>query len=621
MMHTRPLTRSARFWPRLLRPLVPVFLLLTVTLCPCGGAAGRGADPPPQPGDPVDDFRAAFRKNMDTIANRSRELPDLRRMLREAQQKFDEDPNKQSNIDDLTRARDNVAKAEKELTTAFETRNAALNKYLKEALANGDPAERVALVNVIGDEPVPLRYNSKLTPDYLSKLHPEVPYLVELTQPGPDHPLELRVAAALALGKTSGDGKVIIPALAKLLRNQENPVALRLAAAEAIGRPVNRIIQAASLLTPGPGKPDAEKVDSRVELGLILIDTGHLAWPVLMDGLKDPSRRVRLACADAAKDLSSTFFDQAEIATSRTFFADHGPLLKAFRDQMPKLLTAVEDRDPAINQLALSIVEDLAVARLRLSKNLGQEELPKPMSRGGEPRPEALPAFLPTRLQAPPAKEPAPAPRPADSGDLQAALLQTLPALVKALHSPNVDTRRHAGYVLEDLGGDALGVLPDLTAALSDTDRFVRWTMLRTLGRLAPKEATVVVPAVIPLVADPDIDARAAALKTLERYGKDAAGMGAGPAIAKLLPRDDTSIMLAGLKALQAIGDWDGPTLEVVADLLKSSDASVRVGAAQALGRAGAKAAAFLPALEFAMTDSEEKVRIAASEALLRIKK
>ncbi len=145
--------------------------------------------------------------------------------------------------------------------------------------------------------------------------------------------------------------------------------------------------------------------------------------------------------------------------------------------------------------------------------------------------------------------------------------------------------------------------------------------MLRTLGRLAPKEAKVVVPAVIPLVADSDVDVRTAALKALDRYGKDAAGMGAGPAIAKLLLQDDSPTVLAGLKALQAIGDWDGPTLEVVAELLNNAEVSVRVGAAQALGRAGAKAAAFRPALEFALTDSDEKVRIAASEALLRIKK
>jgi HEAT repeat protein len=615
MLHTRRIPGSVPCWPRLIRPLVLALLVATV-------AAGARAADPPQPADPVDDFRAAFRNNLDTITRQSRDLPSLRETQAEKQKDFDSEPTKQSNIDDLAQARERVANAEKELNTALETRSATLSKRLKEDLATGDVADRVALVNLIGAETAGLRYNSKLIPDYLTKLHPEVPQLIELTEAGPNNPLELRVAAALALGKTNGDVKVIVPALAKVLRDPQNPVALRLAAAEAIGRPVNRLLQAATQLTPPGGRPGAEKEDSTRELRVVLIDAGHLAWAALVGGLKDPSPRVRLACAIAAKDVSSAFLEQAPIA-DRAFFANCRPLLTAFRDQMPKLGDALEDPDPAVRQLALSILEDLAVARPKISGNLSPDLPAKPMSRTGRPsRPEALPEVVPVGRQVPAGKEaPAPAPAPAEASDLSAALKAALPALVQALKNPDVRTRRSAGYTLEDMGGDALPVLPDLTRALSDPDRFVRWTILRILGHLAPQEAKVVVPAVVPLVGDPDMDVRAAALKSLENYGKDAAGMGAGPAIAKALPREDPLTQVAATRTLQAIGEWDRSTLAVVADLLQVADVDVRVSAAETLGKAGKHATPFRPAVERAMEAGDEKVRVAASEALLRIPK
>jgi hypothetical protein len=326
-----------------------------------------------------------------------------------------------------------------------------------------------------------------------------------------------------------------------------------------------------------------------------------------------------LASANAAKDIANAFLDKARLTPSKELLQDYPELLKAFRDQMPKVVTALEDKDPALRQLSLRIVEDLATARTWLATNVPPPApipAPKPMTRGDVPRrPESLPDKLPVALPASQEKEAQP---PADLSPLSPAVKVAIPALMKALRSSDVETRRSAALVLEAAGEDVAPYIADLARGLSDSDRFVRWTLLRTLGRLAPQEAKVVVPAVIRTVHDPDIDVRFAALKTLERFDKAAAS--AAPAIAELLPHADTLVQLAALKTIQAIGGGDASTLATVAGLLQSPEANVRVAAAETLGRAGKRAAATRPALESALKDEDDKVRTAASEALLRVK-
>jgi HEAT repeats len=600
MLHTTRPSSSARCWPWVIRSLSLAFLVVLVTLY------ARAADPPPT--DPIDNFRAAFRQDYDTvILPRTQELPDLRDKLA----KLERDPLKK-NPADLAKAKENVDKAETDLKKALDERNAALQKRIKDDLAKADPVEKVALVNIIGDEGQRLRYPlKKVIPDYVAKLHPEDAILIELTAAKPANPLELRLAATLALGKSNGDPKIVVPALGKVLRDAQNPTALRVAAADALGRPLRRLLQAPTLIYQDPttGKTVVDRSIAE-ELRSVLLDSGHLSWPVLLDGLKDKAPEVRLACIVAAKDISLVFHDNAQLAVSKDFYADFGPLINAFSDNMPALVVALDNNQPQIQGVALSVLEDLALSRFDLLNKLG----PKPVGRAGEPRrPENLPAaFLDARADDPP--------KTAVEPDLLPATIKTaLPALVKSLQSKSVDSRRGAATILELLGDEAASVSADLTSSLRDPDPFVRWTMLRALGRLAPREAKTVVPAVVPLVRDNDLDVRLAAMKTLELFGKDAGS--AVPTLVDLLPQGGVTIQLAALKSLQAVNKWEAQNLAVVAELLQNPDASVRISAAETLGRAGKTAAGTRPALEKAMNDEDEKVRSAVSEALLRIKK
>jgi HEAT repeat protein len=608
MLHTRRPSGSAR-----------VRLWLLAAFAFVAGAVGptsRGADPP---ANRIDDFRAAFQKDIDNVIwPRAHELPDLAKKVKDSEG----DPDKK---EDLAEAQRNLEAAKNQLTEALAQRDKELPDRIRAELAKADAVDRVAIANLIGDEAQRLPYPDTerlfaLVPNYLAKLHPEIPFLVELTEPGPNNPLEVRLAATLALGKTKGDPAVVVPALAKILRNQRNPVPLRVAAAEALTKPIPYL--EASVPLPQPGRTGLRTDTGTADrLRLILQDQSARAWPALLDGMNDPALPVRVASARSAKEISSALLDAARVGAPKEFLQEYANLVKAFREGMPKLATAVDDRDAVFRQLALGIVEDLATTRLLLSANTPPATLPppRPMTRADRPRPlAALPDELPVALPGAQERGDGAAQPVDDASALPSAVKAILPALVRALKNPDVQTRRSAAFALEAAGEEAAGNIPDLAAGLTDRDRFVRWTLLRALGRLAPREPKVVVPAVIPRVLDPDIDVRLAAMKSLEAYGKDA--VDAGPVIARLLPRGDTIIQLAGLKTIQAIGSTDAPTLATVATLLQNPEPNVRVSAAETLGRAGKSARSALPALERALEDEDEKVRGAASDALLRIK-
>jgi HEAT repeat protein len=189
--------------------------------------------------------------------------------------------------------------------------------------------------------------------------------------------------------------------------------------------------------------------------------------------------------------------------------------------------------------------------------------------------------------------------------------------------------------------------------SLSDPDRFVRWAAVRTLGRLAPREANLVVPAVARLLEDGDLDVEVAAATALERYGPQATD--AVTALAQRSTHGDAEIRIAAMRVLVAIGNDAAPALPSVArnlvtqlagisadfDLLQPGrttpgaeraalsaaatllgapqPARIRVTAAETLGRFGKLAAAAAPVLQQALSDIDPDVRRAASEALLKI--
>ena len=143
---------------------------------------------------------------------------------------------------------------------------------------------------------------------------------------------------------------------------------------------------------------------------------------------------------------------------------------------MPNLLLGIDDADAEVRLQTLSILEDLAMTRVLIAEKLTLEK-------SAEPLPP------PTKLKPVSFRANAAAPAPEANNDpLPAALRTALRRLPKALKDSDPRTRRAAANVLEAVGEEAAGDIPVMVDALSDSDRFVRWTLLRALGRLAPKQ-------------------------------------------------------------------------------------------------------------------------------------
>jgi HEAT repeat protein len=229
--------------------------------------------------------------------------------------------------------------------------------------------------------------------------------------------------------------------------------------------------------------------------------------------------------------------------------------------------------------------------------------------------PDALPTIRPVSYVARRLDD---LPRPKEVED---AIPLKLDAILKDLRDPDYRVRLAAVDLLETLREQAEPAIPDLVKSLRDRDKFVRWGTARTLGKLAPRQAKIVVPGLMALLNDrEDPSVRIMAADALRRYGpaaKDAVRL-----LARVINRGDKDYVLAVLQAIQGIGTDAVEALPNVAWLLRdrSQPVVVRVEAAQTLGRFGTLAKDQLPTLRAIMTsDPEEAVRNAASTAVLAV--
>jgi HEAT repeat protein len=206
---------------------------------------------------------------------------------------------------------------------------------------------------------------------------------------------------------------------------------------------------------------------------------------------------------------------------------------------------------------------------------------------------------------------------PVEAGGIQG----TVRTMIENLKHPDYRVRLAAVDTLETFGNQAEAAIPALVAALRDSNKFVRWSSVRTLGRLNPRQADEVVPGLMRLLDDREDPAvRIAAAKALELYGEHAKK--AVPLLARVINRGDKEYIMALLTTIQGIGTDAAPALPNVAWILsdRTQPPSVRIEAAKTLGRFGALAKDQLPALRRVMnTDLDEDVRNAASMAVLAV--
>jgi HEAT repeat protein len=210
--------------------------------------------------------------------------------------------------------------------------------------------------------------------------------------------------------------------------------------------------------------------------------------PAMHRGLEDDCPAVRRRCLEtiglACTALTRLMDEPLGRDDSRPLEAEYEelrPLLSALHDLGPILEHFLHNDDPETRILTHKALEDLGLARGRWLRRCAINR-------------EA-----------------------ADEKLLAELLHEALPGLADALTHPDVRVRRSALDVLETSGSLAIPALPALTRALRDSDRFVRWSAVRTVGNLGPAAAPETIADLSRLLRDPDEDLRKAAANALQQ--------------------------------------------------------------------------------------------------------
>lgn len=416
---------------------------------------------------------------------------------------------------------------------------------------------------------------------------------------------QVRVAGIRALSDLEKAPGELVAILKPLLASPQTDATTRRAAAEALGHSLEAYTSAMVKDRPQPYLTAVEQV-----------------LQAAADTLTDSDALVRRAglesCQRAALVLEELAHDPLAPSDRRPVFA---PTLNVVDKVLPKLNVCARDRVPELRVGACHVLETLALAVQKFGYYKGTPLPPRidlPQERRLKKK-TSLPSprsTVQTAAFLPPPPDELPPPLPVDPG-----LQETVRAMIANLKHADYRVRLAAVDTLETFGGQAETAIPALVSALRDYNKFVRWGSARTLGRLHPRQADLVVPGLMGMLDDrEDPSVRIAAASALELYGEHARK--AVPTLARVINRGDKEYIIAILHAIQGIGTDAAPTLPNVAWVLAdhTQPPSVRIEAAQTLGRFGPLAKDQLPILRDVMNNEpDEDIRNAASIAVLAV--
>jgi HEAT repeat protein len=336
-------------------------------------------------------------------------------------------------------------------------------------LHQGEPAKTASMMEMLSG----MAEQAKAAGEPMTWVRGFVSDLADLVIQGPPR---LRSLAAHTLAQMEPPVYIAVPALAELLRTED--AELRRAAADSFALLLQNSLNAAGVV--GLVSRPASRSDLVLAASTIL--------PAVHRGLEDVRPEVRRRCLEtiglACTTLTRLMDEPLGREDSRSLEAEYEelrPLLSALHDLGPILEHFLHNDDPETRVLTHKALEDLAVARGRwLHRCAARRE-------------------------------------GADEKLLGELLHEAVPRLAEELAHPDVRVRRSALDVLETSGSLALPALPALTHALRDSDRFVRWSAVRTVGNLGPAAAPQTIDDLTRLLRDPDEELRKAVAKALER--------------------------------------------------------------------------------------------------------
>ena len=154
--------------------------------------------------------------------------------------------------------------------------------------------------------------------------------------------------------------------------------------------------------------------------------------------------------------------------------------------------------------------------------------------------------------------------------------------------------------------------------ASNDPNFLVQYTAIRALGRTAPIQSEISVPALTRALAHDDLDVRIEAAKSIKKYGSRA--LSCLPTLEKVTAEGDPESRMVMMQAITSIGTEAAPALDSVAKNLEATDPRVRIKAAETLGKFGKLSTKQIPALQTRLQDNDPNVRNAVSAAILKIR-
>jgi HEAT repeat protein len=342
---------------------------------------------------------------------------------------------------------------------------------VRRILRGSDPKAVAAMIERLGE----MAALARASGDAIAVVRPFGPDLADLVIGGPT---SLRTAAARTLVQIEPPVFIAVPALGALL--QDDDAELRRVAADSLAGLIQNALQAMN-----SGSAVGQRASRRGELALV----ASSVLPAVHHGLDDDRPEVRRRCLETIGLAAAALTRLLDAPSSRRTFQSEreelDPLLSALRDQGPILARLLGDNDTEARILTHRALEELGLAHGRWTQ---RRALRGALTEGG------------------------------DEDWLGEVLTQTLPGLAAALQHPDVRVRRSALDALEMYGALALPVLPALTRALHDHDRFVRWAAVRTVGKLGPAAAPQTESDLTRLLRDPDGDLRKAAATALGRF-------------------------------------------------------------------------------------------------------
>jgi len=190
--------------------------------------------------------------------------------------------------------------------------------------------------------------------------------------------------------------------------------------------------------------------------------------------------------------------------------------------------------------------------------------------------------------------------------------------IAAALHDPK--RRECAVRTLGRMGKDAKAAVPELAAALKDSEPMFRREALFALARIGPQSA-IILPQIEAELSDPTPEVEYAAIYALGKIGP--ASKIAAADLRKNLTSDDEFLKIASMWALLQIQGKDEQLVKeavpAFTKLLKDDQEMRRIEAATALGELGPSAAKALPTLKELAESDTPAVRKSAKDAIAKI--